>query len=165
MKFGYIKLSVLLAIGMFLIGCGNNAEQQQPPQATTTEQQEITPGEETLAEDEYWAKDNFDLQRVGDDTEKHGLIIGGRRRAHRGYEARRARPGFIAQQQVANGRLVAEVVVSHPGEGQFGQQRAVAERHAHAQGAGQCQNVEIGASPERRAVQFDGEAARAQWLG
>lgn len=61
----YIQLLMILTVGTFLIGCGNNAQQQQPPQVATTEQQELPPEEETLAEDEYWAKDNFDLQRVG----------------------------------------------------------------------------------------------------
>ena len=66
MKLRYIQFSAILAVGMLLWGCGNS-EQQQPPQVATTQQQEelVPPSEETLAEDDYWAKDNFDLQRVG----------------------------------------------------------------------------------------------------
>ena len=60
----FTQFGAMLAMAVFLIACGNNAVQQQPPTVATQSQQE-NPTEEPLREDEYWAKDNFDLQRVG----------------------------------------------------------------------------------------------------
>jgi hypothetical protein len=60
-----IKLTALLIIGLFITAC--NADQQPPPQATANDPY---PTEAVLPEEmegeEYWAKDNFDLQRAGD---------------------------------------------------------------------------------------------------
>jgi hypothetical protein len=64
MKRLFTYLLTVFAGAIFLIGCGNNAQQQPPPVATQPQQEALTE-EEPLAEDEYWAKDNFDLQRVG----------------------------------------------------------------------------------------------------
>ncbi len=64
MKLRYIQLLAILAIGLLVWGCGNT-EQQQPVASNPQQQEALPPEEETLAEDDYWAKDNFDLQRVG----------------------------------------------------------------------------------------------------
>ena len=59
--------ALVIAAAAFLLGCGNNAVQQQPPQVATQPQQENLTDEPLPGEDDYWAKDNFDLQRVGRD--------------------------------------------------------------------------------------------------
>lgn len=60
------KIAILLTTGIFLWGC-NNADQQPSQVATTQQQEENLAPPEQLPEGEYdyWAKDNFDLQRVG----------------------------------------------------------------------------------------------------
>lgn len=59
------KLSILLTASIFLWGC-SNAEQQPPSQVADSQPQELAPPEELPeGEYDYWAKDNFDLQRVG----------------------------------------------------------------------------------------------------
>jgi len=65
MKLGYIQLSAILAIGMLLWGCGNTEQQPLQVASNTYQEEALPPESETLAEDDYWAKDNFDLQRVG----------------------------------------------------------------------------------------------------
>ena len=60
----FTQFGAILAMAVFFIACGNDAVQQQPPTVATQSQQENLT-EEPLPEDEYWAKDNFDLQRVG----------------------------------------------------------------------------------------------------
>ena len=66
MKLRSIRLLAILAFGMLLWGCGNTEQQQTPVASNPQQEQALPPGEEmTLAEDDYWAKDNFDLQRVG----------------------------------------------------------------------------------------------------
>ena len=57
-------LTAVLAAAILLAGCSDNAV-QQPPQVATQPQQESLTEEPLPGEDEYWAKDNFDLQRVG----------------------------------------------------------------------------------------------------
>lgn len=62
MKLRYRPLTAILA-AIFLWGCGNT-EQQQPVATTAPDQPAVT--DEQLADNsDYWAKDNFDLQRVG----------------------------------------------------------------------------------------------------
>src|SRR3990170_8155250 len=61
-----IKISLtILTIGLFLMACNSNG----PQQPVTSE---AYPYNASLAEDqdEYWAKDNFDLQRVGNLLER-----------------------------------------------------------------------------------------------
>ena len=64
-----IKLSLaIFAISLFFLGCNSN---QTPPTATTAPQ--TYPNDQEFIEtegDEYWAKDNFDLQRVGNLLER-----------------------------------------------------------------------------------------------
>ena len=55
--------TAILIINMFLIGC--STEQQQPPQQTTAIDSAEVDGELTDP-DNYWAKDNLDLGRVGE---------------------------------------------------------------------------------------------------
>src|SRR5688572_20525212 len=68
-----IKLIVLIvAIGLFSMAC----DQQQPQQVTSvdpyTNSTNMPLAEASPVEDdgEYWAKDNFDLQRVGNVLER-----------------------------------------------------------------------------------------------
>jgi hypothetical protein len=64
-KMRSIKLTALLLIGLFMMACNSEEPQQQAtaidPYVTNSE----LPPEEIEGE-EYWAKDNFDLQRAGD---------------------------------------------------------------------------------------------------
>lgn len=62
-----IRLSIpVFAISLFLLGCNSN-----PPQQTATTESNANEAPFTeAAGDEYWAKDNFDLQRAGDLLEK-----------------------------------------------------------------------------------------------
>ena len=47
---------------IFLAACNSEQQLQQPPQATTVDPYT---DDATLAEEDYWAKDNFDLARIG----------------------------------------------------------------------------------------------------
>jgi hypothetical protein len=63
-----IKLSLtILAISLFLMACNSN----QPQTATGDPLPVVSPLTDiTTGDDEYWAKDNFDLQRVGNLLER-----------------------------------------------------------------------------------------------
>ena len=65
-----IKVSAaIFAISIFLMACNSN----QPPQATTTvnaNQIDQAPPDAALDENDYWAKDNLDLPRVGNLLER-----------------------------------------------------------------------------------------------
>ena len=58
-----LVFTTFLIINMFLMAC--STDQPQPPQQTVTIDSAEVDGELTAA-DEYWAKDNFDLGRVGE---------------------------------------------------------------------------------------------------
>jgi hypothetical protein len=63
-----IKLSAaVFSISLFLIGC--NTDQQQQTAITETYPNDAVVAEE-IPIDDYWAKDNFDLQRVGNLLER-----------------------------------------------------------------------------------------------
>ena len=64
-----IKLSAaIFAISIFLMACNSN----QPPQTTTVTPNQTDPvlTDVTLDDNDYWAKDNLDLQRVGNLLER-----------------------------------------------------------------------------------------------
>jgi hypothetical protein len=57
-----IGLIALLSAGLFMIGCNSDQNSQIPTEQPYPNSAEITESDG----DEYWAKDNFDLQRAGD---------------------------------------------------------------------------------------------------
>ena len=60
-----IKITALLIIGLFIMACNSDEQQQQATAIDPYAANSDLPPEEIEGE-EYWAKDNFDLQRAGD---------------------------------------------------------------------------------------------------
>jgi hypothetical protein len=59
--------AMVLAIGLFSIGCNTDQTQQIPTEQPYRNDAGIPPQNE---DDEYWAKDNLDLERVGNLLER-----------------------------------------------------------------------------------------------
>ena len=59
--------AIVIAIGLFSIGCNSDQTQQMPTEQPYRNDAAIPPENE---DDEYWAKDNLDLERVGNLLER-----------------------------------------------------------------------------------------------